>query len=100
MWTKDPKSSKTTMNSRDLQVERRFREQEREIASLKLWNSDFSKASGSGAKQPKKNEKSNKATALKKQAAIITTPVVTNLSNTEEILTTPAVSQPIALTVE
>jgi hypothetical protein len=37
---------------------------------------------------------------VKKQAALITIPVVINTSTTEENLTTSAVSQPIALTVE
>jgi hypothetical protein len=88
------------MNARDLRVERRFKEQEREIVSFKRRNTNSSRASGSGAKQPKKAEKSNKVTILKKQAAIITIPVVIDTSTTEEILTSPAVSQPIALTVE
>ena len=84
-------------NKAMMKVERRFREQEREIASLKRRNTDSSRASGSGAKQLKKAEK---ATIVKKQAAIITTPVVINTSTTEENLTTPAVTQPITNTVD
>ena len=66
--------NKAMMNARDLQAERRFREQEREIASLKRRNTDSSRASGSGAKQLKKAEKTRKANVVKKQATIIPTP--------------------------
>ena len=61
-------SSGSKMKSRDILVERRFKEPEREISSLKHRNSDSSKASGGDPKLPRKTEKSNKGIALKKKA--------------------------------
>jgi hypothetical protein len=47
------------MQSRDNYVKRRFKEQEREISSLKGRNSDYSKANGSDLKlPPRRNAKS------------------------------------------
>ena len=92
--------TKAMMHSRDILVERKFKEQEREISSLKRRNSDSSKATGSLPKLPRRTEKSNKSVTLKQKAPVMTIQEESTVSQTVEALTTPAVSQPINLTVE
>ena len=50
--------TKSMMHSRDSYVERRFKEQKREISSLKHKKCDSCKATGSDPKLPRRTEKS------------------------------------------
>ena len=75
------------MHSRDILVERKFREQEREISSLKCRNTDSNKASGSIPKHPKKTKKSNKGVTLRQKAPVIT---ISEEATTNQAVETPA----------
>ena len=68
------------MQSRDNYVERRFKEQEREISSLRRKNFNSSEATGSNPKLPRRTEKSKQAVTVKQKAPVITIPEEATIS--------------------
>ena len=87
------------MTSRDTYVEIRFRDQEREITSLKRKGCKSCKSTGSIPKLPRRNQKTKQTAPAKQKAPVISTEKVPVIQ-TVETATIPAVAQPIKLTIE
>ena len=79
------------MHSRDWDVEKSFKEQERDISSLKRKNCGSNKAPGSDPKLPRRTEKSKQAVSVKQKVPVINIPEDATVTHTEEFVTTPAV---------
>ena len=84
---------KSMKTSRDTYVKKRFRDQEREIISLKCKGCESCKTTGSVPKLARRTERTKQTAPAKQKAPVI-------IIQTAKKVTTPAVAQPIKLTIK